>query len=117
MAPPAAPVLVGPGSSAKPGPTVSGTAQTFRWNKVVSATNYLLDVKDLTAGTATTTYAISGGSTTSYAIGLIAGHSYQWNMYAFDGASESVSSKMRYFTIHASPLPTPVHVGTGPVRR
>ena len=50
---PAAPILIGPGSSASPGPTVSGTAQTFRWDKVTGATSYRLEVKDVTAGTAT----------------------------------------------------------------
>ena len=62
-------------------PTVSGTTQTFQWDQVAIAASYLLEVKDVTAGAATQTYTVSGGSTTSCAKGLIAGHTYQWNVW------------------------------------
>jgi hypothetical protein len=67
---------------------------------VTNATRYVLELKDMTAGTATKPYRISSGSTTSYAIRLTAGHTYQWYVYAFDGSAESLASTKHYFTIH-----------------
>ncbi len=105
---PATPVLVGPGSSASPGPTLIGTAPTFQWDQATNATSYTLYVKDVTAGTAAKTYTISNGSTTSDAIGLMAGHTYGWNMCACDGSAMSPLSTEQYFTIHAAPGPNPI---------
>ena len=68
----------------------------------------------MTAGTATKTYTISGGSTTSDVIGLIAGHAYQWNVYADNGAGESPLSATWYFTIHKAPNPNPITWATPP---
>ena len=110
----AAPILVGPGSGANPGPTVVGTTETFRWKEVTGATSYRLEVKDVTAGTATKAYAIASGLTTSDAIGLVAGHVYQWSMYAYAGAAASPLSKTCFFTIHAPPLPNPITWAVSP---
>jgi autotransporter-associated beta strand protein len=100
----AAPVLVSPGSGTSPGPTVSGTSQTFKWDQVTSATSYLLQVQDATTGAGTTTYPVSGGSTTSYALsGLTTGDAYLWNMYACDGSYMSSLSTTDYFTIQPKP--------------
>ena len=110
---PAAPTLVGPGNTTSPGPAVTGTSQTFNWNAVSTATSYQLELKDVTAGTGTVTYPVSGGSTTSDTVsGLSAGHTYQWNMYALNGTVSSSLSTTNYFTIQASlPPATPTGLG------
>ena len=46
--PPAAPILVGPGSG-QSGASGNGTTQIFQWKQVPSATKYLLEVQDVTA--------------------------------------------------------------------
>ncbi len=60
-----APVLIAPGNSTSPGPTIGSISQTFQWYQVTNATSYLLQVKDITAATGITTYTIPSGSTTS----------------------------------------------------
>ena len=98
--PPAAPILVGPGSSASPGPTVSGTTQIFQWKQVTGATSYLLEVQDVTARTAVMRYTIPSGSTTSYKLsGLKAGDVYKWKVYAYAGSTIGLPSLVDYFKL------------------
>ena len=99
---PAAPTLIGPGSSTAPGPAATSPT-TFQWDQVTDATSYLLQVKDVTAGTGITTYPISGGSTTYYTLGLNGGDAYWWNMYAYVGSNVSTVSTTYYFTTVAAP--------------
>ena len=101
ITPPAAPILLSPGTSASPVPTVTGTVQTFKWQKVPSATSYLLELQDVTAATAVKRYTISSGSTTSFKINLIAGHTYKWELYAYDGSLHGLPSKEFQFKIHS----------------
>ena len=108
---PATPTPIGPGSSASQGKTVIGATQTFRWNQVTDAAGYVLDVQDVTTGAATKSYTISSGSTTSDAMGLIAGHTYQWQMCACTGSAMSPLSAMYHFTIAPDatpPQPNPI---------
>ena len=91
-----------------------GTGQTFQWDKATNATSYLLCVQDVTAGTATKIYAISSGSTTSFAIRLTAGHAYQWSMCACAGSSQGLPSIEYCFTIHTLPSPNPSKPPTPP---
>ncbi len=110
---PSAPVLSAPGNSTSPGPTVSGTSQTFQWGQVGNATSYQLDLQNVTAGTPITDFTISSGATTSDTLsGLTTGDTYAWYMYAFDGAAQSPPSATYYFTIQAT-VAAPVLIGPG----
>ncbi len=80
-----------------------GTTQSLLWYQVTNATSYLLQVKDVTAGTGITTYTISSGPTTNYTLyNLTLGHSYWWNMYAFTNSISSQISTTYYFTVKAN---------------
>jgi len=100
---PMAPILFSPGNNTNPEPTVCDTDQTFQWSQAANATSYLLQVKDVTAGTGIKTYPISDGWTTTYPLGgFVPGHAYWWNMYAYAGSIVSPVSATYYFTIAIS---------------
>jgi len=92
-----APSLIGPGSNADSGASLSGGNQTFRWNPVAGATSYLLNVRDVTTN-ALASYPLNA-SATSYSLTLTPGHGYRWNMFAYKGSTQSAVSETRYFTI------------------
>ncbi len=101
---PAAPTLVGPGSSSSPGPTLSTLTPTFQWNAVSGATNYGLYVKDVATG-ALVFNNDAVGDVTSLVLPsgtLQAGHSYVWNMRASNSAGFSSFSTQLYFQEQAS---------------
>ena len=103
---PSAPQLVGPGGVNSPGTTLTGTSQTFQWNQAANATSYLLNVRDVTTN-ALSNYSISSGSTTSYDLsGLTAGDRLKWNMYAYNGTTQSPISGDMYFQV-SPPITTP----------
>ena len=89
------------GQQRQAGATVTGATQTFKWQQVTGATGYVLELQDVTAGTGVKRYTISSGSTTSYQLKLTAGHSYKWEVFAYDGAIHGLPSTEFLFKTHA----------------
>ena len=93
------PTQVSPGNSSSPGPTVSGTSQTFTWDKVTNATSYLLQVTNTTTSTVTD-YTISSGSTTSYTVSsLTPGDAYSWIVWSNYNSYQAGPWTTDYFKI------------------
>lgn len=116
LAPPFAPTLVGPGSGTSPGPTISGSSQTFQWNQSGGATNYGLFVRDLTSNTLVYSNSSVGNVTSTVVSGLAAGHQFRWNMQASNSAGTSSLSGYFYFQTQAScTAPTAITNDANPV--
>jgi hypothetical protein len=111
-----APVVIGPGSTASPGPVVSTTSPTFTWEAVTAATfdHYLLNLYDQTAAKS---YAYDiAPSATSFTVPtpLPAGDKFVWNLRLVNGTASGPPSTYLYFeTPAAVPLPAPVVLGPG----
>ena len=110
---PSSPVLVSPGTSSSPGQELTGTSQTFQWNQVAGATSYQLNVRDVTTNVLNN-YTIQNGATTGYPLsGLIQGHAYRWNMYAFADSTRSPVSDTLYFTLRlADSTPPTINISS-----
>ena len=59
-----APVAIGPGTTASPGPVLTVTPPTFTWNAAASVTGYQINLHNNTTNT-TVSYSV-GASVTSY---------------------------------------------------
>jgi hypothetical protein len=98
-------------NTSSPGASVAGTAFTATWNSVSGATSYLLHVRDLY----TNALIVDSRSITSSAStvnGLVAGHSYRYNVQAVNIAGVSSVSNYGYFYVPATVAAIP-NVPTG----
>ncbi len=93
----AAPVAVGPGSSASPGPILTTLKPTLTWNAVTGATGYQINLYDSTLGKLMT-YTV-GASVTSFTVttSLVAGDSFVWNVRGLIGTMTGTESNYLYF--------------------
>ena len=120
QAPPAtvlpAPVVVGPGSTAAPGPVLTTRVPTFTWKATtgVTFTGYQLNLFDQTLNKFVS-YQV-GKSVTSFTVptALAAGDKFVWNLRLLNGSQSGPPSTYLYFqTPPAATLPAPVVIGPG----
>lgn len=109
---PEAPTLKSPGSGSGPGPILSESTETFRWQPVTGATSYGFYLRDLTTNTLIEDRTLPA-SQTSFARTLADGHQYRWNMRAFRGSTASDFSQRLHFRID---VPEPALVAPRLVR-
>lgn len=104
------PVLEFPvNGTSDPGQHVIGPAVTLRWKTTPSATRYLINWRRLTDNQLFNQSVNSPA--TSLAVTLLPGHTYRWNMFAYNGNVESPVSDTRYFVVTLPP-PTGLSPGT-----
>jgi hypothetical protein len=110
-----APVAVGQGTVASPGPELNPADPTFQWDAVTGVTGltgYQINVENVTTKTSAS-YQV-GASVTSYSPTLIAGDSYLWNVRILVGTQSGPPSAYLNFQVPAAVvLPAPVAVGPG----
>jgi murein DD-endopeptidase MepM/ murein hydrolase activator NlpD len=96
---PPVPGLVSPGDDDPPGPTVSGTEQTFEWESVSEAERYGLYVKNESTGDLVVDddYVYSTSQTET----LSEGDEYKWEVRAYGNGQWSSFSEDYYFQIEA----------------
>lgn len=78
------------------GPTV-----TLRWKAATSATRYLINWRRLTDNQLFNQSV--NAPATSLAVTLLPGHTYRWNIFAYNGNLESPVSDTRYFAVTLVP--------------
>jgi len=109
LLPPAAPVLVSPGSSSSPGPVLTSTSQTLSWNAASGATSYGVYVEDM--GTLTFPYDNDNvGNVTSLPLPagtLVSGHNYAWNCRANNSAGQTYATPQALYFQVQIPVPPP----------
>ena len=112
-----APVVVGPGTTASPGPVLTGTTPTFTWKAVtgVAFDTYQLNLYDETSAKFLT-FQVPNTATsfTPPAGDLAAGDAFVWNLRLVDGTVSGPPSTYLYFqTPKPVTLPAPVVIGPG----
>ena len=111
-----APVVVGPGSTATPGPVLSTATPTFTWKAVtgVTFTAYQLNLYDETAAKFYSYQVAPTATTFTLPTALPDGHTFVWNLRLVDGNTSGPPSTYLYFqTPAAVVLPAPVVLGPG----
>ena len=99
--------LAGPPTPATPvGPT-SSTQPTFLWSAVANATGYYIEIEDTTDNTISYVLSQAPVNGTSYSLSqaLTPGHTYQWQVAAYDSAGQETAwSSPASFSITSAPL-------------
>jgi len=101
-----APVVIGPGSTTQPGPTITTLTPTFTWHPVTVAgvTGYQLNLYDITQQKFTS-FVINGAATSSFTLptadALTVGDSFVWNLRVLSGTKSGPPSTYLYFQTHA----------------
>jgi hypothetical protein len=101
-----APVVIGPGTTTKPGPVLTTLRPTFTWHPVTipGITAYQLNLFNITTQHFTS-YVISGASSSSFTLpttaALLPGDSYVWNLRVLVGTQSGPPSAYLYFQTHA----------------
>jgi hypothetical protein len=110
------PTVESPGTTTSPGPVLSTSTPTFKWQAVTGAgiTGYQLNLYDRTAGHS---YSFTlGASATSFTPSspLPNGHQFVWNLRVLKGTQSGPPSTYLYFqTPPAKTLPAPTVLGPG----
>ena len=94
------PILISPGTSSAPGPTIDTLTPTLIWQTVSNADYYALAISIYPYGTANIVYnpqQLYGNSITVPSGVLEAGKRYRWNMQAYNSAGWSDISETLYF--------------------
>ena len=94
--------LAGPPTPTFANPLASGATPTFQWSPVANATGYQIEVFDTTNGKINSPQAPITVNATSYTAGtpLTPGHTYQWEVAAFDASGQETAwSKLLTFRV------------------
>jgi hypothetical protein len=113
-----APVAVGQGSTAAPGPTLDTSSPVFQWDAITGVSSLSGYQINLYNQTTSTSYSYKvGTSLTSYSPPsgvLLPGDTYVWNVRALAGTQSGPPSTYLYFQMPAAAtLPAPVATGPG----
>jgi hypothetical protein len=111
-----APVVIGPGSTASPGPVLTTFAPTFTWDAVtgVTFTAYQINLYDVTTSVSTTYTVATTATSFTLTSPLTPGNAYVWNLRLDNGTASGPPSTYLYFTAPpVSALPAPVILSPG----
>ena len=102
--------LAGPPTPGGPAGSSGSLQPTFRWSSTVaSAAGYQIEIKDVTAGTIGVVLSPTSVIGTSYTLNqiLTTGHTYQWQVAAFDGNGQETpwSQPLNFQATISAPIP------------
>ena len=100
---PGKPSTSSPGATSPSGPELSTLSPFFLWNSVIGTNSYSIYIRDVTLNELIEFDGITGTSWTPPLNALTPGHTYRWNMQAFDSAGGGPISDLRYFRVIALP--------------
>ena len=105
------PLLIAPGSTNAPGPSLDDSLVGFRWRQTEGATGYRLIIRQPETGE--TESDDFPGTADSGQVDLPGGRTYQWQLAALSGTEVAALSATNWFSIVAKPV-RPVIEGIAP---